>query len=140
MRVRGVLDDAVRVHQIEAVRVEWQLLPVGLTQVGGEPLLREVLSCERDRGRRDVDAGHLRAAAREANQVRSRPAPDLENLLAVVAAEVDQPWQVVQFLEVVLIEVLEEPGRADGMLRDFEIVYVTVPVLADVGCGGGARR
>ena len=37
---------------------------------------------------------------------------------------------MVQLLEVILIEVVEEPARADRMRRDLEIVNVAVPVLA----------
>ena len=37
---------------------------------------------------------------------------------------------MVQFLEVVLIEVVEKPARADGVPRDLEIVDVLLPVFA----------
>ena len=37
----------------------------------------------------------------------------------------------MQFLEVILIEIIEEPTRADGMTGDFEVVNVPVPVLPD---------
>ncbi len=43
---------------------------------------------------------------------------------------------MMQLLEVVLIEVGEEPRRSDGMRRDLEIVNVPVPVLANVGSSG----
>jgi hypothetical protein len=47
---------------------------------------------------------------------------------------------VMQLLEVVLIEILEETPRTHRVCRDVEVVYVPVPVLANVGCGGGAGR
>jgi hypothetical protein len=43
--------------------------------------------------------------------------------------------QMMQFLEVVLIEVREESRRSDGMRRDVEIVNVPVPVLSNGGSG-----
>ena len=38
----------------------------------------------------------------------------------------------MEFLEVILIEVCEESRRVDRMSGDFEIVNVTVPVLANI--------
>ena len=35
---------------------------------------------------------------------------------------------MVKFLEVILIEIVKEAARADGMLRDLEIVDVLFPV------------
>ena len=46
------------------------------------------------------------------------------------AGEFDQPLQVVQLLEVILIEIGEEAGRPDLVPRDREIVDVRVPVRA----------
>jgi hypothetical protein len=47
---------------------------------------------------------------------------------------------VVQLFEMVLIEVGEEARRADRMGRDFEIVNVPVPVLANGGSARSSRR
>ena len=104
-----------------------------------QPLLREILARQRDRGRRQIDAGDDRAAARETHQIGAGAAADFEHAPAAVAVEVDEPQQVVQLLEMILIEIGEEARRADRMRRDLEIVNVPVPVLADVG-RGGARR
>ena len=46
----------------------------------------------------------------------------------------------MEFLEMVLIEIGKEAGRADRMCRDLEIVYVLIPVLADINNGYGRRR
>ena len=42
----------------------------------------------------------------------------------------------MQFLEVVLIEILEESARPDGVRGDLEIVDVSFPVRPDVVDGG----
>ena len=73
-----------------------------------------------------------------ANRARSVPAPQPTSSTrrAAIPVEVDEPQQVVQLLEVVLVEVGEEPRRPDRVSRDLEIVDVPVPVVADVGsCG-----
>ena len=54
----------------------------------------------------------LGAALGEPDQVRARAAADVEHPLAAVAVEVDQPRQMVQLLEVILIEIGEELARA----------------------------
>ena len=43
-----------------------------------------------------------------------------------------QAEQVMELFEMILIEIVEESSRADGMPGDFEIVDVPVPVLADL--------
>ena len=119
--------------EIEGVVGKRQVLAVGLAQIGLEPLLREVLARQRDRRRGQIDAGDERAASGEPDEIGAGAAADVEHALAAIAVEVDQPQQMVQLLEVVLIEVGEEPRRADRMRRDLEIVDVLVPVVADVG-------
>ena len=74
----------------------------------------------------------MRAAAGEPREVHAGAAADLEHRAAAIAVEVDEPQQMVQLFEVVLIEIVEEPARADRMLRDLEIVDVPLPVLADL--------
>ena len=39
---------------------------------------------------------------------------------------------MVELLEVILVEVVEEPAGADRMPGDFEVVNVAVPVRADL--------
>jgi hypothetical protein len=46
---------------------------------------------------------------------------------------------VMELVEMVLIEIGEEPRRPDGMRRDVEVVDVLIPVAPDIGNGGGTR-
>ncbi len=89
-----------------------QVLAVGFAQVRLEPLLREVLAGQRDRRRREIDAGDERAALREAREIGAGAAADFEHTLAAVAVEVDEPQQVVQLLEVILVEIGEEAAAS----------------------------
>ena len=70
------------------------------------------------------------AAPGEPREIDAGAAADFENRSAAVAVEVDEPQQVMQLLEMVLIEIVEEPARADRMPRDLEIVNVLVPVAS----------
>jgi hypothetical protein len=45
---------------------------------------------------------------------------------------------MMQLLEVILVEIREEPRRPYRMPSDFEIVNVPVPVVANVGISSGA--
>ena len=70
------------------------------------------------------------------DQVGPRAAADVEDALAAIGVEVDQPRKMVQLLEVVLIEIREElPGPWD-VDADVEIVDVTVPVVSDLAVVG----
>ena len=75
----------------------------------------------------------MRAALGEPRQVGPGAAADVEDLLAAIRVEVDQPRQMVQLLEVVLIEIGEELPRPGRVGADVEIVDVMVPVVADGG-------
>lgn len=59
---------------------------------------------------------------------------------AGVTIEIDEPEQVMELLEMVLIQVGEKAWRPDRMRRDFEIVDVLVPILANIVRGCGRRR
>ena len=100
------------IHEVERLVGERQVLAVGLAQIRVEPLLPEVLARERDRGRREIDAGHVGAPLGEPDEVRPGAAADFEHALSTVAVEVDQLRQVMQLFEVVLIEIGEETRRA----------------------------
>ena len=132
LRVGGVLHDAVRVHQIEGVVGKRQLLAVGDLERAAQPLLREVGARQLDRRRREIDAGDVGAAFGEPREIDAGAAADFEDRRPAVAVEVDEPQQVVQLLEVILVEIVEEPARSDRMPRDLEVVDVPVPVGADV--------
>lgn len=79
----------------------------------------------------EIDAYALRAASREARQVDSRAAPDVENPPPAPAVEVDESREMMQLLEMVFVEVGKESRRAGGMLRNLQIVNVLVPIRAD---------
>ena len=70
------------------------------------------------------------AAFGEPRQIDAGAAADFENRAAAIAVEVDEPQQMVQLLEMILIEIVEEPARSDRMPGDLEIVDVPFPVRA----------
>jgi hypothetical protein len=102
------LNDTVREYEVEGVVREWEALAVGDEEFAGETLLREIGLCEIDRGPGQIHAGHMSAALGEPGQVDSRPAADLQDRPAAIAVEVDEPQQMVQLFEMVLIEIVEE--------------------------------
>ena len=104
---------------------------VGDAKVAGQPLLFEIGARQVDGRRREIDADHAGAALGEPRQIDAGAAADFEHAASAIAVEVDQAQQVVQLLEMVLVEVVEEPARADRMRRDLQVVDVLVPVLAD---------
>ena len=95
-----------------------------------QALLGEVGLRQLNRRIGDVDAGHDRATPGESGQIHGRPAADLEHRLATVAVEVHEPEQMMQFLEMILIEILKEAARTHRMPGDLEIVDVPFPVSA----------
>jgi len=107
------------------------VLAVGDLEGAAEPLLLEVRPSQLDRRGREVDAGDRRAAPCETREVDAGAAADLQNRSAPVAVKSDEPKQVMQLLEVVLIEVVEKPAGANRMPGDLEIVNVPVPVVAN---------
>lgn len=106
--IGGVLHDAVREDHVEAVVRERQRLTIRNAQVGGQPLLLEVGARQIDGGRREIDTRADSAALRKKRQVDTGAAADVEYGLAARAVEVDQPEQVMQLLEVILVEIVEE--------------------------------
>ena len=104
-------------------------LHAAVAVVGGDPVQLEILAREIDGRLGQVDAGDARAALREAEQVDADAAADLEDGAVFVAVlEIDDPRQVVQFVEAVIVQIVEEFPRADGVAGHFEIVDVFVPV------------
>ena len=131
LRVGGVLHDAVREDEIEGVVGKRKRLAVGDAQVGIEPLLLEVCLRQVDGRCGEIDAGAHGAALREPREIDGRAAADLEDRLAAVSIEVDETQQVMELLEVILIEIVEEPARPHRMAGDFEIVDMLFPVPAN---------
>ncbi len=54
-----------------------------------------------------------------------------------MTVEVNQPRQMVQLLEMILIEIGEEARGADRVAGDLEVVDVMIPVVADLRVIGG---
>jgi len=97
-----------------------------------QALLFEVLAGELDGRRRHVHAGDLGAAPGEARKVHAGPAADVKNRSAAIAVKVHEPEQVMELFEMILVEIVEEAARTDGMPRDLQVVNVPVPVLTDL--------
>ena len=120
----------MRVDEIERSLPERQRLAIRDDQLCRQLLEREVLRRERDRGRCEVDAGGPGAMTYERDQIGAGAASDLQNAAPAELIERHEPRQMVQLLEVILLEIGEEAGRAGRMGRDVEIVNVCVPVRA----------
>ncbi len=105
-----------------------QGFPVGDAELAGQPLLLEICARQIDGRRCEIHADDLGASFGEPGQIDAGAAADFEHAASAIAVEVDEAQQMVQFFEVVLVEVVEKPARADGVRRDLEIVNVTVPV------------
>ena len=81
---------------------------------------------------RKIDAGDLGAALRHALGEDAAAAADVEDALAGEPVEVDEAEQVVQFVEVVLVEIGEKAWRPHRVNRDVEVVDTPVPVSPDI--------
>jgi hypothetical protein len=130
--IGGVLDNPVGVHQVKGVIGEWQAFPVGDLEPAREALLGEVGARQLDGRRGEIDAGDVGAALREPGQVDPGATADFKNRSAAIAVKVHESEQVMQFFEVILVEIVEEAARADGMPRNLQVVNVPVPVLTDL--------
>jgi hypothetical protein len=126
--VGGVLRDAVREDVIELAVAKRQVLAVGDQQLAAKTAVGEIRARERDRALRDIDAGDPGASPGEPHEIDARAAADVEHTPPRQIVEGDEAQQVMQLVEVVLVEVVEEPGRAGRMPRDREIVNMVVPV------------
>src|SRR4051794_32305739 len=104
-----------------------------------EALLREILLGQRDGRCREIDAGHTASAFRKAREVHPGTAADFEHLFIPPALEVDEPQEVVEFFEMILIQIVEEATGADRMPRNLEVVNVPLPVRAHLVYGRHGR-
>ncbi len=68
-----------------------------------------------------VDPG---AAAGKAHQIHARAAAKVEHRLAGQPVKGHQPQQVMELVEVIFVEVVEEPGRSGRVTRNRQIVDV----------------
>ena len=98
------------------------------SSTGAEPVQLEILRGQVDGCLRQVHAGDPRAASREPHQVGADAAAGFEHRLPAEAAEIDELRQVVQFVEAVVVQIVEEFQRADRLVGHFEIVNPRVPV------------
>jgi glycerol-3-phosphate dehydrogenase len=139
--VGRVLDDPVRVDQVEGAAHKRQGFAVGHEKRRSTSFEREVLSGKTDRRGGKIDAGGSGAVARKAEQIGSRSASHFEHATSPELMERNQARQMVQLLEVILLEIGKESWRAGGMARDVQIVYVGVPVGANgaLRCRGVRR-
>src|SRR5262245_26754532 len=110
------------INEVKSTVGKRQPLAIGDHESADQPVVVEVLAREPGRRRGEIDAGQAGAARREASQVDAGAAADFENRSPAVAVKVDEPEQVMELFEMILIEIVEEPARADRMRRDVEIV------------------
>src|SRR5206468_12385921 len=82
------------------------------------------------RRRSEVDPGDLGAALREPGEIDAGAATHFDHPTSAPAVKVYEVEQMVELFEMVLIEIVEEPARADGLLGDLQVVDVPVPVFA----------
>ncbi len=143
-RVMCVLQDAVPIDHVEALIVERQRFAVAHLKISlsTQTMQLEVGPGERDRLFREVDTGHVGPAAGESNQVGADPTADLEQPLATIPGEVDEPGQVAQLVEAIVVEGIKETERADWFIGHLQIVNTPVPVsrngVGHVVSDGGA--
>jgi hypothetical protein len=121
----------VREHEIERSIPERKLGAVGFHDRRGQPLLRHVRRSEPRRAVSHVDSDAACSAAREPREIDARTAANVEHPPIALPIEIDQPQEMMQFFEVILIQIREETGRARRVLRNLEIVNVLVPVRAN---------
>src|ERR1700704_4174964 len=95
-----------------------------------EALLLEIRARQNDRRRSEVDTGDVGAALREPGEIDAGAAAHFDHPAPAPAVKVHEVNQMVELFEMVLIEIVEEPARADGLLRDLQVVDVPVPVFA----------
>jgi hypothetical protein len=79
--------------------------------VGVEAAMGDVLARQRNRRVGNVDARHARAAARKPHEIHSRPAAEVQHGFAGQPIKWHKAKQVMELVEVVLVEIVEEPGR-----------------------------
>jgi glycerol-3-phosphate dehydrogenase len=132
LRVCRVLNHTVRINKIEAVLAERKRFAVGHVKLALKMLLPEVCPRQFDRRTCEIDAGHDSSAAGKSRQIDAGAASDFENGPSAIVVERDEPKQMMELLEVVLVEVLEEAARSDRVSGDLEVVNVPFPVGPDL--------
>jgi len=121
----------VAVDDVERGILERKRLTVRELQIHLESREAGVLPRELERGLRKIDPGRDGAALREAHEVGSDPAADLEERFSPKAFEIDESGEVTELVEAVQVEVVEELLRSRSMASHLEVVDLLVPVSLD---------
>ena len=130
--MRGVLDDAVGVYQVEDVVRERQLLAVGHLEATVQVLLGEVGAGQLDSSRGNIDAGDVGPSAGKTGEVDPWAAADVENRTPAVAVKIHEPEQVVQLLEMVRVQIGEKPFGTGRMTGNLHVMNMAVPIVANI--------
>jgi len=121
----------VAVDDVERKILERKRLAVREPQIHRDSRVAGVLPRELERGLGEIDPGDDGAAFREANEVGSDPAADLEERLSPIAFKIDEAGEVTELVKPILVEVVEELLRSRSMARHLEVVDPLVPVSLD---------
>jgi hypothetical protein len=130
--VRSMMEHAEGIHDIKGVLREREVLRIGDpegTRNAGErkPALSQLNAL-----RRQVDTGNACSASRKLKQICSKPAADLEEILAGEFPKSHKSLH--ERLETVskLVNVLEELFLPPGFLRELCPTGMSVPILPDL--------
>ena len=116
------------------------MLPVRFPQIAPQPLVFEILAGQCNRRGRQIDPRDQRAALGKTREIGARAASNFEHPATGIATEIDEAKEVMEFLEVILVEIGEKARRSDRVGGNLEIVNVTVPVITYVDGRRRARR
>lgn len=139
LRVRGVLDDAVSVHEVESVVGKRQVFSVGDAKFSLESQLLEVGSGQCNSRGGEIDTGNRSTSSGKPREVYARAAADLKDGSIVVGVEPDELRQVMELFKVVLLEVIKEAPRSYRMAGDFQVMDVVFPIRPDIFSGRHAE-
>ena len=128
-----VLQDTVRVRHVEVRVFERERLAVALPEVSlaAQTVQLEIGPGQRDRLWCEVNPGDVGPAPGESHEVGSYATAHFQKPLAAKPIKIDQPRQVVQLVETIVIEVVKEPERPDWLVGHLQVVNTLVPVVGD---------
>ena len=129
--VRGVLQNAVTVDDVERGVLERERLSVSELQLHRDLGEARVLPRQPERGPGEIDPGNQRTPLGEADEVGPDPAADLEERFSPEAFEIDETGEVAELVEPVLVEIGEEFPGSRRILGHLQVVDSIVPVLLD---------
>src|ERR1051326_2504930 len=114
--VRRVMQHTIRVNNVETLVRERKVLGIAKREVARLAIQLEMMTRCFDRTRREIDASHVRAAARELQKVRTHPTPDFKQTFSgevIEAHHLAHPRSVL-FVAVPL-DFIKELARAEFM-------------------------